>query len=117
MKTSVVLVLGVLALLLPATGASAQASCQGIVIDGPAVGPLPVMAGPGYESGDTGQFVVSGQTITVRETYYRTTSGEIWLQLVPGQWVQAYSGYTTGRTHIIMADAFCSAQMPHSIAQ
>jgi len=93
------------------------ASCEGVIIRVPVVSPgLSVMTQPTWASGFTGRSLLVDEHIGVYETHYRPAVGDIWFR-VDGGWIQAYSGYTTGVSQVILADFPCAQQLPHTIGE
>lgn len=94
--------------------AAQPAACRGLVIGKPIYGDNPVWSYPNWLVGrDTGFRVFPGQIVQVTGTHYRPSTGEIWFNISIG-WIQAYSGYTTGRPWAaILADSTCA--IPHSV--
>lgn len=93
-----------------ATGAQHSPTCLATVIADTG-GNLPVKAHYTWQSGDTGHYVSTGQLIQVTRIALQMPTGQIWFKAEAG-WLQAYSGYTTGKTQIIMADVVCPSTLP-----
>ena len=87
-------------------------ACQGVVMRDQ----LPVRDAPTWFSGDLGRQLANGQLVSIRSTHYRTLTGEIWYEIGPGEWVQAYSGHTTGLGQVIAGDALCMMSLPHQVS-
>lgn len=104
------------------TGASVKTeatgtACVGVVLHTPVGLGLPVMETPAFFTGAfAGFYVQVGQTINVYQTVFNPTIGDIWFLMDSG-WVQAYSGYTTGISQIILADFPCSKSLPHYMGE
>lgn len=88
--------------------------CEGVVISAPVGLGLPVMEQPAWDRGDTGRALLVGDHVWVASTHYRLAVGDIWYQLEDG-WVQAYSGYTTGFSQVILGDFFCGQALVHTV--
>lgn len=107
----IVLLLGIC---LGGTQVAAQPVCEGYVQQVPLGLGLPVMDGPAWEAGFTGRNLQAGEHVWVYETHYRPAVGDIWFELDSG-WAQAYSGYTTGFSQIILGDYPCAQTLVHSV--
>ena len=98
----------------PLPSATGQVSCTGVIVHTPVGIGLPVMAGPDWFSLFTGRNLQESDLVTVIATHYRLWIGDIWFQ-IDGGWVQAYSGYTTGITQVILGDYPCAVSLPHEV--
>lgn len=108
------LVLILVGLLLGAAPTGAQSVCGGYVQRVPLGLGLPVMAEPAWESSFTGRNLQAGEQVAVYATHYRPGVGDIWFQL-DGGWAQAYSGYTTGFSQLILTDYPCAQTLTHTV--
>lgn len=116
MKKLLVLALVIVILIMgaPLPSATGQVSCTGVVVHTPVGIGLPVMAGSDWFSLFTGRNLQESDLVTVMATHYRLSMGDIWFQ-IDGGWVQAYSGYTTGITQVILGDYPCAISLPHGV--
>ena len=110
-----VIVLSFVLVSVPQVSRAQIAPCVGVVIREPFgnVG-MPVMVEPSWGSLWSGYNVRAGDLVSVTETHYRRGLGDVWYH-IGGGWLQAWSGYTTGITQVILADVFCAEDLPHSV--
>lgn len=112
-----VLIVVILFALVLTKGLSVQSStvCAGIVVDVPQVGDLPVMDQPTYQSISLYE-VQKGDIIPVYSTVVNLKTGEIWYQTDNG-YIQGWSGYTTGKTQVILSDEPCAEELTHATSK
>lgn len=110
----VVLMVTFVLCLMPVRTDATGTACVGVVMRVPLGMGLPVYDAPHIQAVFTGTHLVYGQFVQVYSTQYNPTMGDIWYA-IDGGWAQAYSGYTTGFSQIILADFPCAQSLPHYV--